>query len=150
MKIHHTPSHWLLVALVLAALLLTLSEAHGQSGAAAQFEGRPAMAGAQGGMGAQAGVPQGGLGVQGNDAAERSLRLGKPSELDQARQARRDGVDVAAALPNPDAEIRKDIKPQRDHSLAKDQRSTKKAKRAAKRTIERAKYGNSPIDTATR
>jgi len=31
MKIQHSPSHWVMVALVLAALLLTLSEAHGQS-----------------------------------------------------------------------------------------------------------------------
>ena len=152
MKIQHTPSHWIMVAAVLAALLLTLSEAHGQSGAAAVFEGRPAMAGAQGGMGAQSGMPQGGLGVQGNEAAERSLRLSKPSELDQMRQARRDGQDAVAAA-NTDMTLRddatrKDVAPARDHSIAKDQRSTaKKAKRAAKRTIERAKHGNSPVDT---
>lgn len=80
MKIHHRPSHWVAVALVLAALLLALNEAHGQgAGAAAVFEGRPAMAGAQAGLGAQAGPPQGGVGVQGADAAQRSLRLRRPS-----------------------------------------------------------------------
>ena len=147
MKIQHTPSHWIMVALVLAALLLTLSEAHGQSGAAAVFEGRPAMAGAQGGMGAQSGVPQGGLGVQGNEAAERSMRLNKPSELDQLRQARRNGDDVVAAA-NTDMTLRKDIAPAPDKSIAKEQRSVKKAKRAVKRTVERAKHGNTPIDTA--
>jgi hypothetical protein len=147
MKIQHTPSHWIMVALVLAALLLTLSEAHGQSGAAAVFEGRPAMAGAQGGQGAQAGVPQGGLGVQGNEAAERSMRLSKPSELDQIRQTRRDGEAVAVAA-NPDPAVRKDIAPAPDKSIAKEQRSVKKAKRAAKRTVERARHGNTPIDAA--
>jgi hypothetical protein len=153
MKIQHTPSHWILVALVLAGLLLTLSEAHGQSGAAAVFEGRPALAGAQGGLGAQAGPAQGGIGVQGNDAAERSMQLNKPSQLDDMRHARRDGKDVVAAA-NTDMTLRqdvpsKDVAPTRDHSIAKDQRSAaKKAKRAAKRTIERAKYGSSPIDTA--
>ena len=35
MKIHHSRSHWVMVALVLAAFLLTLSEAHGQSAGAA-------------------------------------------------------------------------------------------------------------------
>lgn len=84
MKIHHRPSHWLLVALVLAALLLTLTEVHGQStGAGALFEGRPALAGAQAGLGAQAGPPQGGIGVQGSEAAQRQLRLRRPSGLDE-------------------------------------------------------------------
>lgn len=84
MKIHHRPSHWVAVALVLAALLLALNEAHGQSaGAAAVFEGRPSMAGAQAGLGAQAGPPQGGVGVQGPEAAQRNLRLRRPSGLGQ-------------------------------------------------------------------
>lgn len=83
MKIHHhRPSHWVAVALVLAALMLALNEAHGQgAGAAAVFEGRPAMSGAQAGLGAQAGPPQGGVGVQGPDAAQRNLHLRRPSQL---------------------------------------------------------------------
>ena len=65
MKIRHSPHHWIAVAVVLAVLLLTLSTAHGQSsGAAATFEGRPAMAGAQAGQGAMAGPPQGGIAVE--------------------------------------------------------------------------------------
>lgn len=84
MKIHHRPSHWVAVALVLAALLLALNEAHGQgAGAGAVFEGRPAMAGAQAGLGAQAGPPQGGVGVQGPQAAQRNLHLRRPSGLGQ-------------------------------------------------------------------
>ena len=157
MKIQHGPHHWVAVALVLAALLLTLSEAHGQSGAAAVFEGRPAMAGAQGGMGAQAGVPQGGLGVQGNEVAERSMQLRKPSGLDEMQQARRAGDDAVAAgettkaaTPESDVALRKDIKPARDKGLAKDQRSVKKAARAVKRTISRSRHGNAPVDAGTR
>jgi hypothetical protein len=147
MKIHHTPSHWVLVALVLAAFLLTLSEAHGQSpGASAVFEGRPAMAGAQGGLGAQAGVPQGGLGVQGNDAAERSMNPRKPSGLDEMQQARRQGEDVVAAA-NTDMTLRKEAQPVPDKSLAKEQRSTKKAVRGVKRSISRARHGTAPLDT---
>ncbi len=85
MKMHHRPHHWIAVALAVAALLFTLSDAHGQStGGAAVFEG-----------------------------------------------------DVAT----------KDVKPGRDQSLAKDQRSVKKAKRTAKRTISRGRHGVSPIDS---
>jgi hypothetical protein len=77
---HHPPYHWIAVALVTAAFLFAVSTAYGQAtGANAVFEGRPAMAGAQGGIGAQAGPPQGGIGVQGSDAAQRTLRtLGAP------------------------------------------------------------------------
>jgi len=85
MKIHHSPSHWVMIALVLAALLLTLSEAHGQSR---------------------------------SEVAERSVQL------------------------------RKDVAPERDQSLAKEQRSTKKAVRGVKRSISRAKHGTSPVDAA--
>lgn len=110
MKIRHRPYHWVLVALVLLALLLTLSEVHGQAtGAAGAFEARPAIAGAQGGLGAQAGVPQGGT-------------------------------------TNTDMSVRKEVAPKRDQSLAKDQRSTKKAVRGVKRSISRARHGTSPVD----
>jgi hypothetical protein len=148
MKMHHTRYYWLIVALALAAFLLTLKEAHGQStGAAAAFEGRPAMAGAQAGQGAQAGPPQGGIGVQGSDVAERGLRPSKPSGLDDVRQARRQ-LDDSVAAPNADVTTRKDVEPARDRSLAKDERSSvKKGKRAAKRTISRARHGVSEIDS---
>jgi hypothetical protein len=159
MKTQHNPHHWVAVALVLAAFLLTLSEAHGQqAGAAAQFEGRPAMAGAQGGLGAQAGPPQGGLGVQGTEAAERSTQLRKPSGLDEMQQARRAGEDVVAAAEanraasaetRKETAARKDVAPARDKGVAKEQRSTKKAARAVKRSISRARHGNAPVDAGT-
>ena len=116
MKIQHSPHHWIAVALVLAALLLIVSEAHGQStGAAAAFEGRPAMAGAQAGEGAMAGPPQGGIAVEGN----------------------------AGLLPH------RDIKPSRDQSLAKDERSAvKKSKRAVKRVVKRSRTGVGDFDAA--
>jgi hypothetical protein len=150
MKVHHSRYYWIIAALALAAFLLTLNEAHGQStGAAAAFEGRPAMAGAQAGQGAQAGPAQGGIGVQGSDVAERGLRPGRPSGLDDVRQARRDNSADIAAAPNTDVTARKDIEPARDRSLAKDERSSvKKSKRAAKRTISRARHGVAEIDSA--
>jgi hypothetical protein len=150
MKIHHSPYHWLLVGLVVVAALLTLSEAHGQAtGTQAAFEGRPAMAGAQAGLGAQAGVAQGGIGVQGSEAAERGLHLRRPpgledrpmvtSELDDLRAAHKD-----AAVPRKDV----GVVPGRDRSVAQDQRAiSPKVKRAAKRTITRARHGVSPIDS---
>lgn len=156
MKMHHTRYYWITVALVVAAFLLMVTEVHGQSaGAAAVFEGRPALAGAQGGQGAQAGPPQGGIGVQGSEVAERGVRPRKSSPLDDVRQgARDDSVDVAAASAtdsdtDTDTTARKEVQPARDRSLAKDERSgVHKGKRAAKRTIERARHGVSEIDSA--
>lgn len=125
MKMHHPPWHWAAVAAVSAVALLTLSDAHGQStGSAATFEGRPAIAGAQSGLGAMSGPPQGGLGVQstedlagglqvprprpGNDrgpSVPRDPGLDRPSSPDQDRpsapgqdlQPRRDRDDVEVA-----------------------------------------------------
>ncbi|HWI77604.1 MAG TPA: hypothetical protein VNS31_00295, partial [Ramlibacter sp.] len=79
--VHH-PYHWIGVAVV-AGLALLAFEAWGQqslnevnisTNAAAVFQGRPAMAGAQAGLGAMAGPPQGGIGLQGSDGAGMSLR----------------------------------------------------------------------------
>lgn len=143
MKIHHSPHHWVAVALVLAALLLTLSEAHGQSsGAAAAFEGRPAMAGAQAGQGAQAGPPQGGIGVQGA-SSNLATREGAPPAQDDSilKPARDNGISKPAR----DNSI---TKPARDNSIAKEERSTvKKTKRAAKRVIKRSRTGVGEIDS---
>jgi len=141
----HTRTHWIAVALVLAALLLTLNEAHGQSaGAAATFEGRPAMAGPQGGIGAQAGLPQGGIGVQGAQAAERKLPLRSPAAAaDAAPQAAGPRPDVAAA--------RKEVARPKDTGLAREERSAvQKTKRAAKRTVQRSRTGVGEIDTGAR
>jgi len=80
MNYRHHPTHWIAVAVVLLLALLAF-EAYGQapnqalsSNAAAVFQGRPAMAGAQAGLGAMAGPPQGGIGLQGSDGAGRNLR----------------------------------------------------------------------------
>ena len=149
MKMHHTRYFWILVALALAAFLLILPEAHGQSrGTAAVFEGRPAMAGAQAGQGAQAGPPQGGIGVQDSETSQPGVRLRRPPGLEDMPQgARDDSVDVAAAADKETA-ARKDMKPARDSSLAKDERSSvKKSKRAAKRTASQARHGVSEIDS---
>ena len=153
MKIHHSPYHWISVALILAALLFTLSEAHGQStGSAAVFEGRPSMAGAQGGLGAQAGPPQGGLGVQGSDAAQRTVaprRQATPQDFPQGTHDNVAGIDVPTAKAEA-AAARQDVKPARDTGIAKDQRSAaKKVKRTAKRTFSRNRQGINPIDSSS-
>lgn len=76
----HHPSRWLAVALSLPfALMATYADAQPQNhdltaNARAVFQGRPAMAGAQAGIGALAGPPQGGIGLQGSDGAGLNLR----------------------------------------------------------------------------
>jgi hypothetical protein len=165
MKVHHTPYHWISVALILAALLFTLSEAYGQStGSAAVFEGRPAMAGAQGGLGAQAGPPQGGLGVQGSDAAQRTIAPRRqqvtPQEFPQGTRDTVAGIDVPTAKAEAQAaaaarqDLRpsrdQDLKPSREQGIAKDQRSAaNKVKKAAKRTFSRSRHGINPIDAGS-
>jgi hypothetical protein len=85
--LHHHPTHWLGVALVVGLALVAV-EAAGQPpnhemspNANAVFQGRPAMAGAQAGLGAQAGPPQGGIGLQGSDGA--GLNLRRPRVIDE-------------------------------------------------------------------
>lgn len=106
--IHH-PTHWIAVALVAALALLAL-EAGGQSaGAAAMFEGRPAMAGAQAGLGAQAGPPQGGIGVQGTQAAQLNLRrpriIDEPADMPQGQLAEEAERPVVATIEIDDARV---------------------------------------------
>ena len=105
------------------------------------------MAGAQGGQGAQAGPAQGGIGVQGSESAERSLRLHKPSGLDDMPQGTRDN-NLNVTVTGTDVASRQEVVPGRDRSMAKDERSAvTKSKRAAKRTISRARHGVSEIDS---
>ena len=127
---HRSAVHWFVVALIAGLALFTFNHAWGQStNAAAAFEGRPALAGAQGGLGAQGGVPQGGIGVQGNEAAQRQLNLRKPS-----------GLDKMPAVPGPVPEVvpvptRSDVTlvPKKDN-IAKEMRSpVKKIRKATKR-----------------
>jgi len=152
MKTPHHPTHWVSIALVTAAALLTITEAAGQStGAGAVFEGRPAMAGAQAGQGAMAGPPQGGIGLQGAEGSKLSLR--RPAIVDQPVAGDMPQGAPAVTLANSNsADVRAaDLAPaqrERDSGIAKQQRSpSDKVRRAAKRTVEGAKYGVSPIDT---
>ena len=87
----HHPTHWIGVAVVLA-LGLMAAEAFGQQStnnlspnAQAVFQGRPAMSGAQAGLGAMAGPPQGGIGLQGSDGA--GLNLRRPHVIEQQMSA---------------------------------------------------------------
>src|SRR3954468_7459356 len=97
MKVLHSPYHWITVALVASAALLTLSNVYGQrTDAAAMFQGRPAMAGAQAGTGAMAGPPQGGIGIQGQDNSGVALR--PPSGLRDMPQGTVTGSADAIAV----------------------------------------------------
>lgn len=87
----HHPTHWVAVAVVIALGFLAF-EAFGQGrnpeltpNAAAIFQGRPLMSGAQAGLGAQAGPPQGGIGLQGSDGS--GLNLRKPLVVEQQMAA---------------------------------------------------------------
>ncbi|WP_298933384.1 hypothetical protein [uncultured Ramlibacter sp.] len=151
MKTKHLPSHWVTVALVTAAAMLTITEAWGQaSGAAAVFEGRPSMAGAQAGTGAMAGPPQGGIGLQGPEGSQ--LKLRPPPAI---REANNMPQGTPAAVVDTSTEVReiqlestaeRDAK--RDPGMARKQQSpSDKVQRSAKRTTEASKYGVSPIDS---
>jgi hypothetical protein len=159
MNRYHSPHHWVAVAIVVAAALFALSNVWGQTtGAGAMFQGRPAMAGAQGGTGAQAGPPQGGIGVQGNEAAERAIRR-RPGASDNAMPQGKlePTTDVADARrevrkPDNDNTVRdKDsgVQPKKDTGIAKGEGVIAKTKRAAKRIAQRARHGVSPIDSTT-
>jgi hypothetical protein len=157
----HSPRHWIAVATVLAATLFMLSEAHGQhTGAAAVFDGRPAMSGAQGGQGALAGPPQGGVGVQGSDDAALSITRrprtvttprGEMRAANATRSAGAAGTGPAAAAGSGDSVLSPDrgdvnvaprgdrgVAPRKDTGVAKDQRSAvKKTRRAAKKVVRK-------------
>ncbi|MDB5956274.1 hypothetical protein [Ramlibacter sp.] len=87
MHSRHHFTHWLGVALVAGLALVALDAVaqppnHEMSpNAQAVFQGRPLMAGAQAGLGAQAGPAQGGIGLQGSDGAGLSLR--RPQVIEQ-------------------------------------------------------------------
>jgi hypothetical protein len=142
---HHSPHHWLVVAVVAIVALFTFGHARGQgANASAAFEGRPALAGAQGGLGAQAGMPQGGIGVQGNEAAQRQLTLRKPSGLDAMPATPSAGPPMAPVSARSDVTL----VPKKDE-VARDVRSpTRKLKKAARRTLERSRTGVGGIDSS--
>ncbi len=139
MNSHHSPHHWIPVVVIVAVALLTLGEARGpRTDSSAVFEGRPAMAGANGGTGAMAGPPQGGIGVQGQDQSEVALRrrMQAPNDAIAQNHAVRDHKD---AVPR-----------DRDTGMAKNRESVaQRAKNAIKRLIGRSKHGSSGNDIRT-
>lgn len=139
---HHSPLHWLAVAVVAVVALFTFGPARGQGATAgATFEGRPALAGAQGGLGAQAGMPQGGVGVQGNQAAQRQLNLRPPGGVESAPSP------ASRTSPIPRRSDATLVPPKDD--VAREVRSpTRKVKKAAKRTLERSRTGVGGFDSA--
>lgn len=82
MRYRHHRTHWIGVALALglgfvaleAIAQQTVNEMQLSPNAGAVYHGRPAMSGAQAGLGAMAGPPQGGIGLQGSDGAGLDLR----------------------------------------------------------------------------
>ena len=161
-RMQPTAWFWIVAAAIVAVALFTVGNVHGQtSGSSANFEGRPAMAGAQGGTGAMAGPPQGGLSPQ------------SPSDPGGGINARRDTDTSAGAnapsVPRDPGPIPRDpgvdrsvgggeVRPQRDrddvikrdrddHGLQQQNKSTGKAKRATRRSVERARRGVSGVDS---
>lgn len=147
LSLHHAPHHGALAALVAAALCLGMSDAQGQSpAAAAAAEGRPAMAGAQGGLGAQPGLAQGGLGVQGTAGAQVEIPLKRPGRSSNPTppQPAADSTVVQNAIDNPLGSP--DVRPGRPSEVKPAQSAPRKASRAAKRSMERARHGVGQID----
>lgn len=95
----HHPTHWIAVALAASLALLAFEVAGQSTGAQAVFEGRPAMAGAQAGLGALAGPPQGGIGLQGTEGAQLNLRppAVAAATADATTRPACDGPTVSAA-----------------------------------------------------
>lgn len=147
---YHSPHHWIPVAIVLMIALLTLSDAFGQrNDASAVFQGRPSMAGANGGTGAMAGPPQGGIGIQGQDDAQITLRKRSTGVADMPQGKIEPNTDAIAE--NHAVRDRKDIVPRdRDSGVAKDRRSiAQRAKDTVRRIVQRSRHGVSDGDIRT-
>ncbi|WP_427914179.1 hypothetical protein ACPWT1_04305 [Ramlibacter sp. MMS24-I3-19] len=152
-----TVSNWIAVAAVLPITLCMVGHVHGQgTGSEAMFQGRPAMAGAQGGTGAMAGPPQGGVAPQSVDQPGGGVQLRKPSGLDQPKGGeqsvpRDPGVGTpdnpgSGLTPKRDRDSGEVVKKDRD-ATGDANSTTKKAKRGLKRSYERARRGVSGIDS---
>ena len=150
--------HWIPSGAAIGVLLVTLTQVHAQSlnmDSSAMFQGRPAMSGAQAGMGAMAGPPQGGIGLQGTEGAERGLHLRPPSGIGGSADTGTNAMGnsgMAVTTTSSDFTTRttpNDIVKRSDTGIARDQRSaTSRSKRAAKRIAQRARHGVSPIDSS--
>lgn len=150
-----TLSQWIAAATVLPVTVCMFGHVYGQgTGSEQVFQGRPAMAGAQAGTGAMAGPPQGGVGPQSVDQAGGGLVLRAPGQNGSGTDApvpRDPGVgapgNTGDLKPRRDRDPGTDvIKRERDATGTGDS-TTKKAKRGAKRSLERAKRGVSGVDS---
>jgi hypothetical protein len=133
----HKPHHWIAVAVVLAATLFAVNQAWGGStGAAAVFEGRPAMSGAQAGQGPMAGPPQGGISPQGTDGGG-GVNLRPPAAIAGASGGSVPR-DPGMTPINPTTD--RSAAPQRDRddgAVSKQGRASDKAKKAATRVVRK-------------
>lgn len=162
-RMQPTAWFWIVAAAVLAVALFTVGNVHGQSaGAKAVFEGRPAMAGAQAGTGPMAGPPQGGVAPQSPEDPGAGIRVQRqlPSSTDPAVTTAngpalprdpggvggptRDGVQPR----NVGVPVQRD----RDGDIVQRERGQdltggdRKVQRGAKRTVERARRGESGVN----
>ena len=145
--------HWIGVAAVAAVLALGFSELHGQglgAGAATAAEGRPAMAGAQGGLGAQPGLQQGGLGVRGLDGnAQVQIQLKRPSaQAEPPLRAASDVMGTPAGTAGKRDPMDVSPVPKKTDGLKPEGSATGKAARATKRSLERARHGVGGVDAS--
>lgn len=149
-----TLSQWIAAGAVLPVTLCMIGHVYGQTGATgseAVFQGRPAMAGAQGGTGAMAGPPQGGIAPQSVDQAGGGIVLRAPGQNGTDTPVPRDpgGVgtpnDSGSGL-KPKRDRDADIAPVKRERDVTGESTGKKAKRAVKRTYERARHGVSGVD----
>ena len=151
-----TVSNWIAAAAVLPITLCMVGHVHGQgTGSEAVFQGRPAMAGAQGGTGAMAGPPQGGVAPQSVDQQGGGVQLRKPSGLDQPAGGepsvpRDPGVATpdnsgTGLKPKRDRDAGEVVKKDRD-AAGTGESTTHKAKRGLKRSYERSRHGVSVVD----
>ena len=131
---------WLTLGFATALVASQVADAWGQSPAATAAQARPALSGAQGGVGAQAGLPQGGLAVQ-DRPAQIQMPLRRPGA----------GGTAVAAAPAAGAglQTRPDSLPARQEAEVKPLRSDRrKAQRALQRSAERARRGVAPVDAS--
>jgi hypothetical protein len=150
-----TVSQWIAVATVLPVMVCMFGHVYGQgTGSEQVFQGRPAMSGAQGGTGAMAGPPQGGVAPQSVDQAGGGAVLRKPGQDGSEAPVPRDPGVGTPPTNNGDLKPQRDrdsgdvIKRERESGNSSGTQSTgQKAKRGVKRSYERSKHGVSGVDS---
>ena len=166
MQSQRTLSQWIAVAAVVPVAVFAFGHVHGQAqnqggtGAQATFQGRPAMAGAQGGTGAMAGPPQGGIARQATDQPGGGVVLRAPQDIrdrgvppkEPDQPVPRKGEEAVPRDPGVDAPKDGELAPRRDRdsgevikrdrdSAATDESTGKKVRKSARRTLEHSRRG---------